>query len=138
MPQDCDEALKWLRLAADQGDFDAQSMLGRLYFEGEGVPQNYNEALKWNRLAADRGDRDAQARLASSYYEGKGVHQNYVSAHKWWNLAASRGNREAAKNRDKVAQQMTPEQIAEAQELATEWVPIFQHKMVPACISQKN
>jgi len=41
MPQDYVEALKWFRLAADQGQANAQCFLGLMYFEGRGVPQNY-------------------------------------------------------------------------------------------------
>jgi uncharacterized protein len=41
----------------------------------------------------------------------------------WFNLAAARGNRDAEKDRDMIAAQMTPAQIAEAQKLAREWKP---------------
>ena len=49
--------------------------------------------------------------------------QNYVSAYMWFNLAAAHGDEEAAKRRDKLAEGMTPAQIAEAQKLAREWKP---------------
>ena len=73
IPQDYREALKWYRLAADQGDADAQLNLGGMYARGEGVPQDYREALKWYRLAADQGHADAQSNLGGMYYEGRGV-----------------------------------------------------------------
>ena len=44
VPQDYAEAVKWFRLAADQGDAGAQSILGVMYDEGHGVPQDYAEA----------------------------------------------------------------------------------------------
>ncbi len=61
------------------------------------------------------------------YAEGKGVLQDYVTAHMWFNLSASRateaeGRDSAAKNRDELAAKMTPDQIAEAQRMAREWV----------------
>ena len=34
-------AARWYRLAADQGDADAQFNLGAMYAEGQGVPQDY-------------------------------------------------------------------------------------------------
>jgi len=40
----------------------------------------------------------------------------------WWNIAASQGHENAAENRDIVAGEMTPSQIAEAQDLARECV----------------
>jgi hypothetical protein len=59
------EALKWIRLAANQGNPVAQAGLGLMYYSGEGVPQNYAEALKWYRLAANQGNPVAQAGLGA-------------------------------------------------------------------------
>jgi TPR repeat protein len=44
VPLDDTEAAKWCRLAADQGDPDAQAFLGTMYYAGQGVPQDYKEA----------------------------------------------------------------------------------------------
>jgi len=41
----------------------------------------------------------------------------------WFNLAAAQGYSKAQIARDKVAGQMTPSQIAEAQSLARQWKP---------------
>jgi hypothetical protein len=41
----------------------------------------------------------------------------------WYNLAAARGHKIGRKNRDLLAEKMTPEQIAEARRLAREWKP---------------
>ena len=57
------------------------------------------------------------------YHFGQGVTQDYVQAHMWYSLAAARGEKEASGWRDLLAEQMTPEQIAEAQKLAGEWKP---------------
>ena len=53
--------------------------------------------------------------------------QNYTLAHMWLNLAASRATddetrNKAVKDRDLAATMMTPAQIAEAQQMASEWV----------------
>ena len=53
--QDYAEAMKWYRLAVDQGDADAQNNIGVLYDLGRGVEQDYAEAMKWYRLAAGSG-----------------------------------------------------------------------------------
>ena len=71
MPQDYAEAVKWYRLAADQGYADAQNNLGVMYDQGQGVPQNYAEAVKWYRLAADQGDAAAQYNLGVMYDKGQ-------------------------------------------------------------------
>ncbi len=41
----------------------------------------------------------------------------------WFDLAAQGDWRDAAKNRDMVAKQLTPDQLAEAQRLARAWKP---------------
>ena len=57
------------------------------------------------------------------YWKGLGVGQDYVKAHMWYYLAASVGQRGARKDRDRVAEQMTPSQITEAQRRARDWKP---------------
>ena len=54
--QDYAEALKWLRLAAEQGYVEAQTFLGVMYANGQGVGQDYAEAARWYRLAAESID----------------------------------------------------------------------------------
>ena len=46
-----------------------------------------------------------------------------VQALKWLNLAVDRGDARARKDRDAVAEKMTPKQIQEAEKLAREWKP---------------
>ena len=59
VPQDYAEAMKWYRLAADQGIAEAQYNLGVMYDNGQGVPQDYAEAYVWFSVAAAGGDADA-------------------------------------------------------------------------------
>ena len=95
-----------------------------MYLKGEGVPQDYQEAVKWYRLAAEQGDDGSQFNLGSMYLKGEGVPQDLVQAHKWINLAASQGKWKPYRSvRDKLAEEMTASQVAEAQQLAREWQP---------------
>ncbi len=48
--------------------------------------------------------------------------RDIVLAYMWFNLAAAQGNKNSQKARDKAAKQMTPDQIAEAQRMAREWL----------------
>jgi TPR repeat protein len=115
------------RAAAAQGNADAQSRLGDMYGLAIGVRQDFAEAAKWYRLAADQGNPGAQFMLGFMYARGfPGVPQDYVRAHMWFNLSAAQSKRGAAENRDKLAGQMTPAQIAEAKKLASEWKPTKQ------------
>ena len=51
--QDWGEAVRWYRLAADQGRADAQYNLGVMYTRGESVPKDDAETVRWYRLTAD-------------------------------------------------------------------------------------
>ena len=46
--QDFQEALKWYRLAAEQGYAVAQANLGLMYMEGTGALQDFNEGRALN------------------------------------------------------------------------------------------
>jgi TPR repeat protein len=91
VPQDDIEAVRWFRLAAEQGRVLAQYNLGVAYQLGIGVPQDDVEAIAWYRKAAEQGDADAQFNLPFMYDFGNGVPQDYVEVVKWWRLAAERG-----------------------------------------------
>ena len=61
VPQDFAEAVKWYRLAAEQGIAPAQNNLGNRYAISQGVPQDYVTAHMWFDLAAASGQHDANA-----------------------------------------------------------------------------
>ena len=82
---------EWLPLAQG-GHAEAQTRLGAMYHQGEGVAQNYDEALKWFRLAATQGHATAQVFLGTMYLQGEGVPQNYTEAVKWFRTAAEQGD----------------------------------------------
>jgi TPR repeat protein len=58
------EAVRYYRLAADQGLKEAQYELGCSYEAGEGATKDSNEAKRWFRLAAAQGNVDAQRRIS--------------------------------------------------------------------------
>ena len=76
VPENNAEAVKWYRLAAEQGHANAQYFLGAIYADGEGVAENDAEAVKWFRKAAEQGDADSQSRLGLMYDNGEGVPEN--------------------------------------------------------------
>ncbi len=55
VPQDDKQAMKWYRVAAEQGFDKAQFHLGAMYDKGTGAPEDDKEAIKWFRLAAEQG-----------------------------------------------------------------------------------
>jgi len=121
VPKDDKTAVKWYRLAAEQGHADAQYNLGWMYRTGRGVPQDDKTAVKWFRLAAEQGDADAQNNLGMWYQSGLGVIQDNVYAHMWYNIAASQ-DKELAFFRDQIEKKMTRTDISAAKKLARECV----------------
>jgi len=72
---------------------------------------------------ASRGNSDACYDLGIAYSCGTGgVDVDLVQAHKWFNLAALGGNAEGQALRAEVAEEMTPQQISEAQRQARAWL----------------
>jgi len=70
------------------------------------------------RHAAGQEHQNAQLMLGVMYASGEGTTQDYVRAHMWLNLAASNGDKNARERREKLAKEMTPSQIADAQKMA--------------------
>jgi uncharacterized protein len=129
------EAARWYRKAAERGDTESQAALGQSYEYGRGVSRNYAEAARWYRMAADRGQVEAQFLLGRMYERGYGVAQDDVLAYVWFTLAANNpaslprpqdaeARRAAAQRRTSVAFRMTPDQIANADELIKAWQPV--------------
>jgi TPR repeat protein len=57
------EAFKWLKLSADQGDSDAQLLVGKCLWNGTGVDEDLEDALRYLRWAASQGDQTALQQL---------------------------------------------------------------------------
>ena len=89
--KDDTEALRWLRMAAEQGHKEAQRGLACLYKDGDGVTQDYAEAAQWYQKAAKQGDEWAQCELGKFYRDGHGVPQDYSKAFRLFSKSAKQG-----------------------------------------------
>ena len=85
-------ALREFRPLAEQGNADAQFLIGSMYFNGQGLLQDYAEAARWYLLAAEQGDAYAQVDLGIMYKNGQGLLQDYAEAARWFRLAAKQGD----------------------------------------------
>ena len=83
---------------AEQGNVDAQHVLGVMYANGRGVMKDEKKAVKWYQLAAERGLAEAQFNLSLMYDNGQGVIEDDKMAVKWLRLAAQQGLAEAQCN----------------------------------------
>ena len=105
---------------AEAGSAFAQTNLGIMYAQGEGVPEDDAEAVKWFRLAAEQGHAGAQYSLGVMYAAGDGVPQSYITAHAWWNIASASGHGNASRNLAVIERRLEISEIEEAQALALE------------------
>jgi TPR repeat protein len=81
-----------LRREAEQGDAEAQTNLGNMYYSGSGgVSKDYAIAAEWYRKAAEQGFAQAQTILGNMYYFGIGVSKDYTIAAEWYRKAAEQG-----------------------------------------------
>ncbi len=115
-------ALQWYGAAAEQGHGEAQFNLAVMHANGWGVEMNEQEAVKWYRLAANQGFVQAQTTLAMNCHKGRGVEQNLVEAYMWYHIAMQLGDENARYELQDVAAELSPEQLAEAQNLAQQWL----------------
>jgi uncharacterized protein len=88
VPPNHHEALRWSRLAAEQGLAEAQANVGSLYLQA----QDYAEARRWYELAAAQGSAEAEHGLGLLYANGLGVATDLPTAARRYALAASRNN----------------------------------------------
>ena len=77
---------------AEAGDAEAQTNLGAMYYNGQGVEQDFKEAIKWFQKAADLGFSNAQSNLGMMYERGQGLEQDFKEAVKWYQKAAKQGD----------------------------------------------
>ena len=91
-------AYQLARSLAEEGDVEAQVLLGRMFAWGRGVPRDQDEAVKWFRKAAEQGHGLAQSILGLRYAYGRGVPQDDTRAIEWFRRGTKRGNAVAQHN----------------------------------------
>ncbi len=114
LPKDPVLAAYWFRKSAERGDSEAQFNLGLLYDGGLGLPADPVEAARWYRRAAEQGLKSAQINLAVMYRDGQGVARDNRQAYVWYALAAAQDDPGAARERDRIAKLLTPEEYKQA------------------------
>jgi TPR repeat protein len=116
----------------------AEWLMGNVYYAGQGVPQDYYQALSWFEKAANQGYMPAYAPTARLYEDGKGTPIDTGKAYLWYNVAIaslpySVERYGLMKQRDALADQMTPAQIEAAQKRSLSFKP---RKVIPPDIEQ--
>jgi TPR repeat protein len=116
---------------AGKGNAEARTLLGAMYWSGEGVPRDHKEAARLYLLAANQGYARAQNNIGFMLGFGEGTPPpDDVEAYKWLTLAI---NNYTARNQERLeqartdiaalAKRMSPAQISEAQRRAKAFKP---------------
>lgn len=122
-------AFREFKALAEEGDADAQVIIGFMYAHGLWVLKDAAEAAEWYRKAAQQGNGAAQYNLGRMYQMGSGVRQDYLQAHLWLSLAVAalppgtRRNDALIVRRDLVERYLSPKEFDEAERLVKMWRP---------------
>lgn len=120
--RDEQKAIKWFKLSVSNGNAQAARQLYFVYTQGYGVAQDYNESKKWLKLSAEMGDVKGQGILGGEYFLGRrGLVKDLVLSHMWLNISVANGGTRTF-DKNMIERELTPDQIAEAQKLAREWM----------------
>lgn len=120
-PKDKTEALKWLRRAADHGNFQAQSTLGVMLIQGTEIDPDVAAAEKLLRNAAQHGYAQAQNDLGYAILQGALGSTDWVEAAMWCQLAEAHWNNPKTQsivetNVRNALSRLTPDQLPEVQQ----------------------
>ena len=149
--------------AAELGDAEAQDRLGDLYKAGsQQTLKDFDMAARYFAQSAQQANEYGMMSLGLAFIRGQGVEQNKVQAYFWLSLSnlgsgsvstgiglaqlqvlqrtpgyESYGDEmlDHRTVRDELAQTMTPQEIAEGQRLAREWLPSYQVGPPPSIAS---
>jgi len=86
------EAVRLFRLAAEQGNAEAQFKLAWSLEKGTGVLKSEEEAAIWYERAALQGHGIAANNLGGMYADGRGVQSDPAAAFEWYRRAAELGS----------------------------------------------
>lgn len=90
-----EEAVKFYRMAADQGSVPAMFSLGAVYGGGNKLEPDLTKAQEWFTKAAERGHPKAQLMLGRYLARGLAGQKDLKQARYWWDMALKAGEIEA-------------------------------------------
>jgi uncharacterized protein len=120
------------KIWAEKGNAEARTLLGAMYWSGEGVPRDHGQAARLYLLAANQGYARAQNDIGFMLGFGEGVPpRDDIEAYKWLSLAIEHYTlrnedrlEQAKKDLASLAARMAPAEIAEADRRAKAWKPV--------------
>ncbi|MDH4573615.1 tetratricopeptide repeat protein [Salinicola acroporae] len=121
-PKNMEKAIFWLKMAGESGDGISSANLSYIYLKGLGVKKDAEKSFAWRKRAAFSSDNYGGGiggflPLAEYYEKGIGTSSDLVQAYKYYDLSGTAG----AKGKQRIAKEMTQEQIDEALRQSKEW-----------------
>lgn len=126
VPQDLEEAARWLMAAARQEDPKpyAQFLVGHMYLEGRGLPRDLKKAEAYARAAAEHGVAGAQYDLGLLIGSREHTLAERIESYAWFLLAARQGHPGAAENLEVLARALNHTEIEQARAAADAFTPV--------------
>jgi TPR repeat protein len=87
LKRDPEEAVKWFKKAADQGELAGLFFLAEAYQKGNGVLQDRQKALELYEDGASRGDWEAAQAVSNMYASGEIGEKDKDLADQWYRKA---------------------------------------------------
>lgn len=92
----------WYQKAANQDHPKAQTIIGKMYANGDTVVRDDLKAIEWFKKAANQGEAEAQNWLAVFYNSGRSIRMNKTKAKEWHGKACDNGNQEGCNQYKKL------------------------------------
>lgn len=120
--------IRWLHMAANEGDAEAQYALGRWHGMGEGLSEDHARACFWFHKAAELGNANGLRALPGCYYkkgiDGRGVWNDTVLAYALYDLIVRTGLAEGSYEKimkESLREDLTSAQRTEGEKLLRGW-----------------
>ena len=112
----CPEGDESIECKAQAGDRIALYIVGRNAYESARESGDFSEALRLSRQLDASGDKNGDRLLKMVHLQlGWGGHTDYVQAYVWLSEAIAGGKDYLVTWRSRLAEKMTPDQLAQAQ-----------------------
>lgn len=121
--QNMDEAYRFYKWAAEQGNVRAMHNLAVLYSQGVDGAPDWGRAIEWFRKAANLGLKDSQHNLGIIFARGLSGTSDLTEALTWFEIAAHQGDQDSADKRDALLKQADAAVQAKARQAAAAFAP---------------
>lgn len=90
--EDYANAFELLKPLAEQGNAEAQCIIGNMYDLGLGLEKNILEAVEWYKKSSEQGYGVASNNLGTIFKLGReGIPVNQIESNKWYQKARNQG-----------------------------------------------